>query len=59
MRRSEFLKKVVRYILFGSLALIAFLTGSRVVSGSECTACPGKGICKGESDCSIFLSDRK
>ncbi|HAM10429.1 MAG: hypothetical protein A2X05_01080 [Bacteroidetes bacterium GWE2_41_25] len=59
MNRTVFLEKVIRFILFGVLALIAVLTGSRAVIGNECTACPGKGICRGESDCSIFLSDRK
>jgi hypothetical protein len=59
MNRTEFLKKAIRFILFGVLALIAVLTGGRAVIGNECTACPGKGICRGESDCSIFLSDRK
>jgi len=59
MNRTEFLKIVIRYLLFGLLAIIAVITGSRAVTGNECTACPGKGICRGESDCSTFLSDQK
>jgi hypothetical protein len=57
MNRIEFVKKVVRYLLFGFIAGIAFLTGSRVVTGSDCSSCPGKGICRGETDCSIYLSE--
>jgi hypothetical protein len=56
MNRKNFIFKVIRYLLFGALAGIAFFTGSKVVTGSDCKACPGKGICKGESDCSIFLT---
>jgi hypothetical protein len=59
MNRTEFLKKAIRFLLFGLLTLIAFLTGGRAVAGSDCSACPGKGICKGETDCSIFLSEQK
>lgn len=57
MNRSDFVKKVFRYILFGLLAFIALVTGSKVVTGTDCSSCPGKGICKGDSDCSIFLSE--
>jgi hypothetical protein len=57
MYRTEFLKKVIWYLLFGLLACIAVITGSRVVTGASCSSCPGKGICKGESDCSTFLSE--
>jgi hypothetical protein len=57
MNRNEFVKKVVRYLLFGLLAGIALLTGSRIVTGSDCSSCPGKGICQGETDCSIYLSE--
>jgi hypothetical protein len=59
MNRIEFLKKVIRYLLFGLLAVIVALTGSRTVVGSDCSSCPGKGICSGESDCSTFLSEKK
>jgi len=57
MNRSDFVNKVIRYMLFGLLASIALLTGSKVVTGKECSSCLGKGICKGEPDCSTFLSD--
>jgi hypothetical protein len=57
MDRTEFLKKFMRYLLFGLLALVAAIGGSRAVSGADCSACPGKGICRGESDCSKFLDE--
>jgi hypothetical protein len=57
MKRSEFLKTVFRYILFGLLAIIAVLTAGKAVTGADCSSCPGKGICAGESDCSKYLSD--
>jgi hypothetical protein len=57
MNRNDFVKKVVRYLLFGLLAGIALLTGSRVVTASDCSSCPGKGICKGDTDCSTYLSE--
>jgi hypothetical protein len=57
MNRDDFIRKIVRYLLFGFLAGIAFLAGSRIVTGSDCSSCPGKGICRGETDCSTYLSE--
>jgi hypothetical protein len=57
MNRSEFFKKLIRYILLFILAGIALVLGSKVVTGSNCSSCPGNGICKGESDCSKFLPE--
>jgi hypothetical protein len=57
MNRKEFLKKLMRYTLFLLLGIIAIALGKRIVAGSDCSACPGKGICTGESDCSKFLSN--
>ncbi len=57
MNRNEFLKKVIRYLLFGLLAVAAAITGSKVAIGADCSTCPGKGICSGETDCSKFLSE--
>jgi hypothetical protein len=57
MNRTEFIKRVFRYILFGLLALIAAATGSRIVAGAGCSSCPGNGICTGENDCSKYLSN--
>jgi hypothetical protein len=56
MKRNEFLRKIIRYLLFGILAVITFLLASRAVTGSSCSSCPGKGICSGEVDCSKYLS---
>ena len=57
MRRIDFFKKLIRYILLMMLAVIAIVLGNRIVTSNNCSACPGKGICKGEKDCSKFLSE--
>jgi hypothetical protein len=57
MSRNEFLNKMIRYFLFGLLALAAAITGSKVAKGADCSSCPGKGICAGETDCSTFQSE--
>lgn len=57
MNRNEFLKKVIRYLLFTALAIAAAITGSKVAVAADCATCPGKGICSGETDCSKFLSE--
>lgn len=57
MNRTDFIKKVIRYVLFGLLAVVAAVAGSRIVTGNDCSACPGKGICNGDSDCSKYLSE--
>lgn len=57
MERSEFINRIIRYLLFGLLVLVAVVAGSKVVAGTNCSSCPGKGICAGESDCSKFLND--
>jgi hypothetical protein len=54
MARSEFLRKVIQAGLAALLALIVFSLGKRVVTGKECSECPGKGICKGGSDCNNY-----
>ena len=57
MNRTEFIKNGIRYLLLIILAGIAVLLGSKTVGGDNCSSCPGKGICLGESDCSKYLSD--
>jgi hypothetical protein len=57
LTRTEFINKLVRAGLFILLAIIVFALGSKVVTGKDCSLCPGKGICAGESDCSIFLPE--
>jgi hypothetical protein len=57
MNRADFFKRLLRFILLGILAVIAIILGNKAVTGTNCNSCPGKGICKGESDCSKFLSE--
>jgi hypothetical protein len=52
--RPEFLKKLARSILLAFLAFLALSLGSRTVSGKDCSTCPGKGLCKGDTDCSKY-----
>jgi hypothetical protein len=57
MNRPDFIKRLIRYVLLLFLAGIAVVLGGKAVPSSDCSVCPGRGICKGESDCSKFLSD--
>ena len=57
MNRIDFLKKLIKYMLLLLLAVLAIAFGNKVVTGNNCSSCPGSRICKGESDCSKFLSD--
>ena len=54
MTRIDFFKKIIRLGLFAILALMAFALGNKVVAASDCSGCPGKGICNGESDCEKY-----
>jgi hypothetical protein len=54
MNRIDFFKKLGRYILLMLMAFIVMAVGKRVVTGSDCSECPGNGICRGESDCVNF-----
>jgi hypothetical protein len=56
LTRNEFLTSLARVLLAAMLAIIALLLGSRTVRGNECSDCPGRGICKGDSDCSLYLN---
>ena len=56
MNRIDFFRKLIKYMLLVLLAVIAIVLGNKVVTGNNCSSCPGSGICKGESDCSNFLS---
>ncbi len=57
MNRADFFRKLIRYMLLVLLAVVAVVLGNKTVTGNNCSACPGNGICKGESDCSKFLSE--
>lgn len=54
MNRIEFFKKLGRYILLMFMAFIVMALGRKVVTGNECSECPGKGICNGETDCNKY-----
>jgi hypothetical protein len=54
MNRTEFFKKLMRYGLLALLTLIVFALGNRVVTGQNCSACPGNGVCNGKTDCSKY-----
>ncbi len=57
--RNNFLKKIGRVILLSVLAAIVLIIGGRIASGSSCDNCPGRGLCKGDNDCSNYLPGRK
>jgi len=54
MNRGEFFKKLMRYGLLALLTLIVFALGNKVVTGKDCSACLGKGVCNGETDCNKY-----
>jgi hypothetical protein len=57
--RTDFIKKTIQAGLFALLTLLLLILGGRVVTGTDCSKCPGKGICKGESDCGNFIRNEK
>jgi hypothetical protein len=54
MTRIDFIRKIIRLGLLAVLSIMAFALGNKVVSANDCSGCPGKGICKGESDCENY-----
>jgi hypothetical protein len=54
MNRNDFLKKIIRGILLALMALLVFGLGNRIAAARDCSTCPGKGICSGETDCNKF-----
>jgi hypothetical protein len=58
MNRVTFIEKLIRFILFGLLAMFAIVLSGRTVNNSDCSSCPGNGICKGETDCTNFVNDK-
>ena len=54
MSRNELLKKLGRYLLLIFIAIIVISLGKKIAGGSDCTACPGKGICNGKTDCNKY-----
>lgn len=45
MKRSDFLKTVIRYMLLAFLMLISFVLGRKVVYGRDCSSCPEYAGC--------------
>jgi hypothetical protein len=54
MTRIDFFKKLTRYLLLLILSVVVLALGNKVVSASDCSVCPGNGICKGKADCDKF-----
>ena len=54
MNRNDFLKKIIRAMLLALIALLVFGLGNRIATARDCSSCPGKGICNGETDCNNF-----
>jgi hypothetical protein len=57
--RNEFIKKTVRLLMAGILALIAALLGSRIVFDRDCSLCPVNGICREKTDCDKYRNRNK
>jgi len=54
--RSGFVRATVRLLMAGLLTFIAVALGKRVVRESNCTDCPGYGICTGSNDCDRYIN---
>jgi hypothetical protein len=59
MKRSEFLAKIIRMLLFVSLAVIGLLLGAKATTAKECRLCPGNGKCGGEQDCTKYKQENE
>jgi len=54
MIRTDFIKMIIRILLFSLLVITVILLGKKTVSGGNCSGCPGNGICSGLSDCNKY-----
>jgi len=54
MKRGTFLRRLMQVVILAALSLVVFVLGNRVVTGSDCDKCPGRGICSGEIDCENY-----
>jgi vancomycin permeability regulator SanA len=54
MRRDIFIRRLMRYALLLIMAVLVMILGRKVVIGQDCSACPGKGICNGKTDCNKY-----
>jgi len=58
MNRNKFISTLIRAALFALLAFIMLALGKKVSKSKDCSSCAGNGICHGEADCSIYLSQK-
>jgi hypothetical protein len=58
MTRLELIKKLGRYLLLMLMTLIVLMLGNRVVADSDCSSCPGRGICNGKTDCNNYYKGK-
>ena len=54
MSKTDFFRKLVRYIFLMLIAIIVIALGNNVVTAKDCSICPGKGVCNGKEDCDKF-----
>jgi hypothetical protein len=54
MTRNELLKRLGRYILLMLIAVIAVSLGKKISASNDCSACAGKGVCNGKTDCNKY-----
>jgi hypothetical protein len=54
MNRLDFIRRIIKFVLLLLLAVIAFALGNKVVTGKDCSECPGNGICNGKTDCEKY-----
>ncbi len=59
INRESFIRTVIRAGLVLILGAVAFILSGRISKTNDCIGCPGNGICNGESDCGIFLSEKR
>ncbi|HOP00043.1 MAG TPA: hypothetical protein PK766_10815 [Bacteroidales bacterium] len=59
INRVDFLKSMMRIIMGSLLTFVAIALGRRISTVNDCSNCPGQGICRGETDCSKFLAEKK
>lgn len=58
MNRNKFIITIIRAGLFAILAFILAALGKKISTQKNCSACAGNGICRGESDCAMYLSQK-
>jgi len=54
MERINFIKRLTRYIILFLMLIIVAVLGNKIVTGKDCSACPGNGICNGETECDNY-----